>query len=141
MIIGDRLRELREQKGLTRIQMEKRTGLLRSYLCRVEKGHTVPAVDTLEKLALGLRMPLYKLFCSGTKPPKSPGTLNNWGGAGALWGSTKKQARLLARFRRAFSRIEERERQLLLTMAQEMAQEDRPRVRRRSKPGKKRRRQ
>ena len=51
MIIGDRLRVLREQKKFSQGEIEKRTGLLRCYISRVENGHTVPAVETLEKFA------------------------------------------------------------------------------------------
>jgi transcriptional regulator with XRE-family HTH domain len=54
MIIGDRLRELREEKTLSQGDIEKRTGLLRCYISRVENGHTVPAIETLEKLARAL---------------------------------------------------------------------------------------
>jgi transcriptional regulator with XRE-family HTH domain len=42
MIIGVRLRELREQKQFSQGDIEKRTGLLRCYISRVENGHTVP---------------------------------------------------------------------------------------------------
>jgi transcriptional regulator with XRE-family HTH domain len=51
MIIGDRLRVLREQKKFSQGEIERRTGLLRCYISRVENGHTVPAVETLEKFA------------------------------------------------------------------------------------------
>jgi len=50
MIIGDRLREMREEKKLSQGDIEKRTGLLRCYISRVENGHTVPAIETLEKM-------------------------------------------------------------------------------------------
>ena len=46
MIIGDRLREMREEKKLSQGDIEKRTGLLRCYISRVENGHTVPAIET-----------------------------------------------------------------------------------------------
>ncbi|HET8921866.1 MAG TPA: helix-turn-helix transcriptional regulator [Candidatus Acidoferrum sp.] len=57
MVIGDRLRELREAKSLSQGDIEKRTGLLRCYISRVENGHTVPAVETLEKIGYMLRIP------------------------------------------------------------------------------------
>ena len=60
MVIGDRLRELREEKHLSQGDVEKRTGLLRCYLSRVENGHTVPSVETLEKFARDLELPLYR---------------------------------------------------------------------------------
>ncbi len=62
MVIGERLKGLREQKKLSQGDVEKRTGLLRCYISRVENGHTVPSVDTLEKMALALEMPMYRLF-------------------------------------------------------------------------------
>jgi transcriptional regulator with XRE-family HTH domain len=42
---------LREQQRISQGVIEKRTGLLRCYISRVENGHTVPSVDTLEKMA------------------------------------------------------------------------------------------
>jgi transcriptional regulator with XRE-family HTH domain len=51
MVIGDKLKELRAMKELSQGDIEKRTGLLRCYISRVENGHTVPSVDTLEKMA------------------------------------------------------------------------------------------
>jgi transcriptional regulator with XRE-family HTH domain len=73
MIVGDRLREMREAKQLSQGDVEKRTGLLRSYISRVENGHTVP-VETLEKLARAFEVPLYQLF-DGEEPPKLPNLL------------------------------------------------------------------
>jgi transcriptional regulator with XRE-family HTH domain len=61
MLIGDRLRALREQKHLSQGHIEKRTGLLRCYVSRVENGHTVPSVSTLEKWARALEVPLYQI--------------------------------------------------------------------------------
>ena len=65
MVIGYRLKELRESKELSQGDIEKRTGLLRCYISRVENGHTVPAVSTLEKMARALEVPMYKLFHEG----------------------------------------------------------------------------
>jgi len=72
MIIGDRLRDMREAKQLSQGDIEKRTGLLRCYISRVENGHTVPAMETLEKMARALEVPLYQLFYEGDEPPKLP---------------------------------------------------------------------
>src|SRR5260221_4572366 len=69
MDIAYRLRSLREQKKLSQGDLEKRTGLLRCYISRVENGHTVPAVETLEKMARAMEMPLYQLMYDGQKPP------------------------------------------------------------------------
>src|SRR3954470_20135971 len=72
MIIGDRLRALREEKKLSQGDIEKRTGLLRCYISRVENGHTVPAIETLEKIARALEVPVYQLFYDGEAPPELP---------------------------------------------------------------------
>lgn len=62
MLIGEQLRLLREYKNLTQGDIEKRSGMMRSYISRVENGHTVPAVETLEKFAQALEVPLYVIF-------------------------------------------------------------------------------
>ena len=87
MVIGDRLRELREQKQLSQGDIEKRTGLLRCYVSRVENGHTVPAVETLEKFARALEVPVYQLFYDGEEPPKLPNMLKRTSSGEIAWGS------------------------------------------------------
>ena len=62
MDVGSRLRELREFKNLSQGDIEKRTGLLRCYISRVENGHTVPALETLKKIARALEVQLYDPF-------------------------------------------------------------------------------
>ncbi len=69
MLIGERIRVLRERRGLTQGDIEERTGLLRCYTSRVENGHTVPSLETIEKIARALEMPLYQVFYDGEKPP------------------------------------------------------------------------
>src|SRR6267378_1455642 len=56
LFIGERLRALREEKDFSQGDVEKRTGLLRCYISRVEHGYTVPAVETLEKFARALEV-------------------------------------------------------------------------------------
>ena len=55
MKIGTTIRAHRLQKGLSQGDIEKKTGLLRCYLSRVENGHTIPSLDTLSKIARGSR--------------------------------------------------------------------------------------
>jgi transcriptional regulator with XRE-family HTH domain len=69
MIIGERLRALREEKKFSQGEIEKRTGLFRFYISRVENGHIVPAVETLERFARALEVPIYQLFYDGELPP------------------------------------------------------------------------
>jgi len=121
MIIGERIRLMREQKKLSQGDIEKRTGLLRCYISRVENGHTVPAIETLEKLARAMEVPLYQLFYDGEEPPVLPNLPKRKSADDIAWGSTGKDARYLGRFRRLLGRIEEGDRRLLLYVAQKMA--------------------
>jgi transcriptional regulator with XRE-family HTH domain len=121
MIIGDRLREMREEKKLSQGDIEKRTGLLRCYISRVENGHTVPAIETLEKLARALEAPLYQLFYDGEEPPKLPNLPKRKSSDDIAWGSGGKDARFLSKLRRVLSKTEGADRKLLLYMAQKMS--------------------
>jgi transcriptional regulator with XRE-family HTH domain len=121
MIIGDRLRALREEKKFSQGDIEKRTGLLRCYISRVENGHTVPAIETLEKMARALEVPLYQLFYDGEEPPELPNLPKRKSADDIVWGNSGKEARLLNKFRRLMGKVEEGDRRLLLYMAQKMA--------------------
>ena len=121
MIIGDRLRDMREEKKLSQGDIEKRTGLLRCYISRVENGHTVPAIETLEKLARALEVPLYHLFYDGEEPPKLPNLPKRKSSEDIAWGSSGKDGRFLNKLRRLLAKTEEADRKLLLHMAQKMA--------------------
>jgi transcriptional regulator with XRE-family HTH domain len=128
MIIGDRLRVLREQKQFSQGDIEKRTGLLRCYISRVENGHTVPAIETLEKLARALEIPLYQLFYEGEGPPKLPNLPKRKTGDDIAWGNSGKDAKMLGQFRRLLGRTNEKNQRILLFMAQKMAQSSRARA-------------
>ena len=119
MIIGDRLRALREVKNLSQGDIEQRTGLLRCYISRVENGHNVPAVETLEKFARALEVPIYHLFYDGEEPPKLPNLSKRK--LSAEWGDSGRDARTLAKFRQLLSRTDPGDQQLLLFMAKKMA--------------------
>lgn len=130
MIIGDQLRAMREEKQLSQGDIEKRTGLLRCYISRVENGHTVPAIETLEKMARALEVPMYRLFYDGEEPPKLPNLPKRKSSDDIAWGSSGKDARFLSKLRRLLGKAEEADRKLLLYLAQKMAQprNGRPRV-------------
>ena len=113
MLVGDRLRELREQKKFSQGDIEKRTGLLRCYVSRVENGHTVPSIETLEKWVRALDVPLYQIFYEGENPPAPPKPEAN--------DLTRADSRFLMQMRRALSHTKEPDRQLLLAMARKMA--------------------
>jgi transcriptional regulator with XRE-family HTH domain len=122
MIIGQKLKELRETEGLSQGDIERRTGLLRCYTSRVECGHTVPTVETLGKYARALEIPLYKLFYDGKQPPKRlnlPATKSK-----PEWGASGDQRRELRRFAKVLSQMDDRKRGLLLNMAMRMARRD-----------------
>jgi transcriptional regulator with XRE-family HTH domain len=121
MIIGDRLRELRDGKNLSQGDIEKRTGLLRCYISRVENGHTVPAIETLEKLARALEVPLYQLFYEGEGPPKLPNLLKKKTADDIVWGSSGKPAMYLHKLIKCLSKSGDADRKLILAMAQKMA--------------------
>src|ERR1017187_85519 len=120
MIIGERLRALREEKKFSQGDVEKRTGLLRCYISRVENGHTVPAVETLEKFARALEVPMYQLFYDGEEQPKLPNLPKRKSSDDIAWGSTGKEARWLTKFRRLLARTEDSDRKLLMFMVQKM---------------------
>ena len=117
MVIGEKLKALRAQKNLSQGDIEKRTGLLRCYLSRVENGHTVPSVDTLEKMARALEVPMYRLFTDDehVKKPNIP--------AGAIRSraANSKQDSELRTFAKFFSRMGDKNRALLFHMAAKMA--------------------
>ena len=121
MNIGDRLRTLREEKKFTQGEVEKRTGVLRTYVSRVENGHAVPSVETLEKFARALEVPMYQLFYDGEEPPTLPNIQKRKTGDATAWGSTGKDARWLNKFRRLLSRTDERDRKVLMYMAHQLA--------------------
>lgn len=117
MIVGDRLRELRIAKGLSQGHVEEKTGLLRCYISRVENGHTVPAVETLEKFARALDVPMYRLFYEGHVPDKVAKRVAK------LTDQEKPTVDLpeIEQLRKALPNISERDRGLLLRMAAVMA--------------------
>jgi len=120
MVIGDRLKTLREEKHLSQGEIEKRTGLLRCYISRVENGHTVPAIDTLEKLARAFEVPMYQIFYDGAAPPTPP-KLPNRQKSDDEWGSSGANARMLDQFRKYLSRTSEKDQKILLHLARKMA--------------------
>jgi transcriptional regulator with XRE-family HTH domain len=121
LIIGERLRVLREAKRFSQGDIEKKTGLLRCYVSRVENGHTIPSVDTLEKFARALEVPMHQLFYDGEEPPKLRNLPKRKSVEDIAWGSNSKEAHMLAQFCRLFSRLEEADLGMVLFMAQKMA--------------------
>jgi transcriptional regulator with XRE-family HTH domain len=113
MDIGHRLRSVREEKNLSQGDIEQRTGLLRCYISRVENGHTVPALETLEKMARAMEIPVYQLMYDGDDPPAIPDPSDEWGATG-------KDARFLKKLCQSLAKMTEADRELLLMFAEKM---------------------
>lgn len=116
MLVGERLKAIRETKNFSQGDIEKRTGLLRCYTSRVENGHTVPSIETLEKYARALEIPLYQLFYEGDKEPQGlnlpvPKTVK----------LSSKDTQMLSRMGALFGRMKERDKKLLLSVAIKMS--------------------
>ena len=123
MEIGPRLRELREEKQMSQGDVEKATGLLRCYTSRVENGHTIPSLETLEKYASAFDVPLYRLFYEGEKPPKLPKltpreTLEE---LAREKGAKGEEARFLLKLKKKLAQIGEHDRKVLMAIVQKMA--------------------
>jgi transcriptional regulator with XRE-family HTH domain len=121
MEIGRKLRALREEKHFSQGDIERRTGLLRCYTSRIENGFSIPNVETLEKLARALEIPLYRFFTDrkAVSVPRLPAVKRQ--SAGQINGKHRHELRLLAK---AFKRLDGRNQRLLLGLAQMMATRD-----------------
>ena len=113
MDLGTRIRAAREQKKLSQADLEERTGMLRCYISRVENGHTVPSIETLEKITRALDMKLYQLLYRDNSVSTEPAPSSGWGSFG-------KEARRFKKFRRLLPRITQSNRELLLFIAGRM---------------------
>jgi transcriptional regulator with XRE-family HTH domain len=111
LMIGERLRTIRESKNLSQGDIEKRTGLIRCYTSRVENGHTVPSIETLAKYAQALEIPLYQLFYDGEEAPKKIKGLDLDGAK--LSGSDRREIESLGR---KFTKLKERDKGLVRHM-------------------------
>lgn len=107
--IGTTIRSFRLQKGMSQGDIEKRTGLLRCYLSRVENGHTVPSLETLQKIAAALELPLSHFFAD--EPIREvPGLSLN-----------EDEIRFLTQIQRYSANLSESDRRLLLAMVRKFA--------------------
>jgi transcriptional regulator with XRE-family HTH domain len=119
MLIGKRLREIREAKGISQVAISRATRLVPPYLSLVENGHTVPSLETLEKWAHALGIPLYEILYDGEQPPQ-PLKLSTEEEPESLWGDSEQEAQALNQLRRALSKMTQRKRKILLSLAQRM---------------------
>ena len=124
MLIGERLRTLRKEKKMSQGEIEEKTGLLRCYISRVENGHTVPSIETLEKMARALGVPMYYFFYDGDEPPQPLPISRKSGAAEEEWGFSGKWAAFLSRMRSLLGNMRENDRKLLLLLAFKMARKN-----------------
>lgn len=110
MKIGTAIRTFRLQKGLSQGDIEKKTGLLRCYLSRVENGHTVPSLDTLSKIAIALDLPIAQFFADDL--------LGRQINAQHI---SEEELRFLNQIRRYSTSLNESDRKLLLAMVKKFA--------------------
>ena len=119
MLIGQKLREIREAKKASQVEIAEATGLVQPYVSRVENGHTVPGVETLEKWASALKIPLYQILYDGEEPPKPLKLSGNH--HSELWGNSRRQLHDLKRLRQYLAKMSQQERELLMSLAGRMA--------------------
>ena len=116
MNLGERIRKLREAKGLTQTEVARRTGLLPSYVSRIEGNRTNPEIPMLERIAAALGLRVYQFFFEGDgQPTELP-----------LFKRTKERQRdteweELQKFGKLLARMKERHRAMLFGAAQHMA--------------------
>lgn len=111
MNIGETIRNYRLQKGMSQGDIEKRTGLLRCYLSRVENGHTIPSLDTLAKIATAMDLPLAQFFADNNHDNQKAN----------LPQLSEDEVRFLSQIRRYSSNLNESDRKLVLAMVKKMA--------------------
>ena len=116
LMIGERPRSIRESKNLSQGDIERRTGLIRCYTSRVENGHTVPSIDTLQKYAQALEIPLYQLFYDGEEAPKKIKGLDLDGSK--LSNSERREIESLGR---KFAKLKERDKVLVRLLVAKLA--------------------
>jgi transcriptional regulator with XRE-family HTH domain len=123
MLIGQRIRQLRERKGLSQGDIERSSGLLRCYVSRVEHGHTVPSLETLVRFAAALDVPLYQLFYDGEDAPPTP-YLTSRASLEELAddsGPQGTEARYLLKLKELVGKIVDSDRAFLLDFARKLA--------------------
>ena len=124
MIVGERLRTLREERNFSQGEIEKRTGLLRCYISRVENGHTVPAVETWKNSHEPWKCQCINCFTTAKNLPNCPDAVKKQAAGERVWGSSGKDARMFTKLRKLLGKAKEEDTQLLLSIAQKMARKN-----------------
>ena len=121
MPIGHRMRAIREAKNLSQGDIEKGSGLLRTHLSRFENDHSVPSIESLEKLARALEVPVYQLLYEPEERPRSSPEAKRGAAQEIVWGTKRNEICFWQKLRGFLAHMKESDRQLLLHMAQKMA--------------------
>ena len=125
MSIGQRIRLIRTQKGISQGDVERSTGMLRGYISRVEHGHTVPSVETLHRFAAALDVPMYRLFYTAqdevTLPTGRRSLLTCLEQLAQGTGAEGADARFLLQLKHLLGKIAQSDRTFLLDFAQKLA--------------------
>lgn len=121
MLIGRRLHDLREQKKLSQADVERLSGLRRTYISRVENGHVLPSVETLRKLAVVLGVPLYQVFYNQREPPKRSSPSRSKKSGRQRFETQNKDVRYVIEMHRLIARLDSADLRLLLHIARKMA--------------------
>ena len=125
MVISDRLRAIGEQKDLSQGDIEQRTGLKRCCVSRVENSQTVPSIETLEKLARALEVPMYQLFYDGEQP-EVPSLAKGISAGDDEWGSSGEPAKFFKRLHQLLSRLSTDDRKLIMHMTFQVGPQEPP---------------
>src|SRR5271166_2549080 len=112
--IGEVIKTYRSQRGLSQGDIERRTGLLRCYLSRVENGHTVPSLETLAKIAEAMEISLADFF-PGTETPRDKETQKMLGEL------SQDEIRFLAEIKKYSTSLSDGDKRLVLAMIRKMA--------------------
>jgi transcriptional regulator with XRE-family HTH domain len=116
MVVGERLKAIRESKKMSQGDIERETGLLRCYISRVENGHTVPAIETLEKITRSMGVTMSQLFSEGGHAPE-PLDLPRPRGRKL----SRKDATIVEKLIDAVARMNDRDKSILVNLARKMA--------------------
>src|SRR5579862_6577488 len=112
--IGEVIKTYRSQRGLSQGDIERRTGLLRCYLSRVENGHTVPSLETLARIAGAMKISLADFF-PGADSEQDRETRK------ILSGLSKEEIRLLTEIQKCSATLSKDDKNLFLGVIRKMA--------------------
>ena len=112
--IGEVIKSYRADRGLSQVDIERRTGLLRCYLSRVENGHTVPSLETLAKIAEAMEISLADFFPGSD----TPGDRETRKMLGEL---SEEEIRFLADIKKYSTTLSDDDKKLVLAMIRKMA--------------------